>query len=43
MHETVGFENLIYNFKGSTKNKDLIDFNDAETLFNDIKLTIITL
>ena len=43
VHETVRFENLIYIFKGSAKNKDLIDFIDAETLFNDTKLKIIKL
>ena len=33
----VNFENLIYYFKGPGKDIDFNDFNDAVTLFDDIK------
>ena len=37
LHNNVNFQNLIYHFKGLTKDIDFNDFIDAETLFDDIK------
>ena len=37
LHNSVNFQNLIYHFKGPTKDIDFNDFTDAETLFDDIK------
>ena len=36
LYDSVNFENLIYHFKGSTKDLDFSDFIDSETLFDDI-------
>ena len=36
LHNCVNFENLVYHFKGSTKDIDINDFIDAEALFADI-------
>ena len=38
LQKRVNFGNLIYCFKGSTKDIDFSYFIDAETPFNDIKL-----
>ena len=37
LHNSVNFQNLIYHFKGPTKEIDFNDLIDAETLFDDIK------
>ena len=39
LHNSVNFQNLIYHFKGPTKDIDFNDFIDAETLFDDIRST----
>ena len=35
LHDTVEFNNLLYHYKGSTK--DFSNYNDAKSLFNMIK------
>ena len=37
LHNSFNFQNLIYHFKGPTKDKNFNDFIHAETLFDDIK------
>ena len=37
LHKSVNFERLKYYFQGSTKDINLNDFINAETIFDDIK------
>ena len=37
LHNNFDFQNLMYHFKGPTKDIDFNDLIDAETLFDDIK------
>ena len=37
LKNSVNFENLMYYFKGSTKDIDFNDSIDAETIFDDLK------
>ena len=39
LHNKGNFQNLIYHSKGATKDIDITDLIDAETLFDDIKPT----
>ena len=35
IHNNVNFQNLVYQFKGPSKNVDFVDITDAASLFND--------
>ena len=37
MHSSVEFNNLLYHYKGPTRDKDFSAFNDKKSLFNMIK------
>ena len=37
LHNAVEFDNLIYHYKGSTKDVNFNDYNDAKSLFDMIK------
>ena len=37
LHSSVEFDNLLYHYKGSTKDIDFGEYDDAKSLFNMIK------
>ena len=43
LHSSVKFDNLLYHYKGPTKDKDFNTYNDAKSLFDMIENKDITL
>ena len=43
LHSSVNFDNLLYHYKGPTRDKDFNTYNDAKSLYDMIKNKDITL
>ena len=43
LHNSVNFDNLLYHYKGPTKDKDFNTYNDAKSLYDMTKNKDITL